>query len=149
MNHCYAWYSLGSSSNPKIILVKLGEIVLSLKVYIEILFVWFDSLCPINNLSVIKGWAFLGWTSTKLGLMCLAHGHKAVTPMRLKPAAPRSWVKHSTIEPMCYFIHGDVVWSKLLTDTRHQMDGWRLDILWSLKDCWWDVKNQIKQTKHD
>ena len=32
------------------------------------LFVWFDSLRPINNLSVIKGWIFLGWTSTKLGL---------------------------------------------------------------------------------
>ena len=35
------------------------------------LFVWFDSLCPINNLSVIKGQVFLGWTSTKLGLMFL------------------------------------------------------------------------------
>ena len=35
------------------------------------LFVWFDSLRPINNLSVIKGRIFLGWTSTKLGLMFL------------------------------------------------------------------------------
>ena len=35
------------------------------------LFVWFDSLRPINNLSVIKGWVFLGWISTKLGLMFL------------------------------------------------------------------------------
>ena len=26
--------------------------------------VWFGSLSPINNLSVIKGWIFLGWTST-------------------------------------------------------------------------------------
>ena len=34
-------------------------------------FVWFDSLRPINNLSVIKGRVFLGWTSTKLGLMFL------------------------------------------------------------------------------
>ena len=34
-------------------------------------FVWFDSLRPINNLSVIKGQVFLGWTSTKLGLMFL------------------------------------------------------------------------------
>ena len=32
-------------------------------------FVWFDSLRPSNNLSVIKGHVFLGWTSTKLGLM--------------------------------------------------------------------------------
>ena len=35
------------------------------------LFVWFDSLRPINNLSIIKGRVFLGWTSTKLGLMFL------------------------------------------------------------------------------
>ena len=34
-------------------------------------FVWFDSLRPINNLSVIKGRVFLAWTSTKLGLMFL------------------------------------------------------------------------------
>ena len=35
------------------------------------LFVWFDSLCPINNFSAIKEQVFLGWTSTKLGSMCL------------------------------------------------------------------------------
>ena len=31
------------------------------------LFVWYDSLRPINNLSVKQGWDFLVWTSTKLG----------------------------------------------------------------------------------
>ena len=62
--------------------------------------IWFDFLRPINNLSVIKGRVFLGWTVTKLGLMCLAQGHNAVTPVRLEPAAPRSWVKHSTTEPL-------------------------------------------------
>ena len=36
-----------------------------------VLFVWFDSLRPIYNLSVIKRRVFLGWTSTKLGLMFL------------------------------------------------------------------------------
>ena len=30
------------------------------------LFVWFDSLRPINNLSVKQGRVFLGWTSNKL-----------------------------------------------------------------------------------
>ena len=34
-------------------------------------FFLFDSIHPINNLSVIKGRVFLGWTSTKLGLMFL------------------------------------------------------------------------------
>ena len=64
------------------------------------LFVWFDSLSPINNLSVIKGQVFLGWTSTKLRLLCLAQGHNAVKPVRLKTAAPWSRVKHSTTEPL-------------------------------------------------
>ena len=35
------------------------------------LYYLFDSLRPINNLSVIKGRVFLGSTSTKLGLMFL------------------------------------------------------------------------------
>ena len=39
-----------------------------------VLFVWFDSLRAINNLSVKQGRVFLGWTSTKLGQMCLAQG---------------------------------------------------------------------------
>ena len=51
-----------------------------------------------QHLSVIKGQVFLGLTCTKLGLMCLGQGHNAVTPVRLKPAAPRSRVKHSTTE---------------------------------------------------
>ena len=58
------------------------------------------SLRPINNLSFILGRVFLGWTSIKLGLMCLAQGHNAVTPVRLESAAPRSRVKHSTTEPL-------------------------------------------------
>ena len=32
--------------------------------------------------------------------MCVAQGHDTVTPVRLKPAAPRSSVKHSTTEPL-------------------------------------------------
>ena len=35
------------------------------------------------------------WTSTKQGFMCFAQGHHAVTPAGLKPATPRSRVKHS------------------------------------------------------
>ena len=34
--------------------------------------------------------------------MCLAQGHKAVTPVRLEPAALRSPVRHSTTEPLRY-----------------------------------------------
>ena len=39
--------------------------------WVWFLFVWFDSLCPINNISAIKGRVFLGWTSSKLGLLFL------------------------------------------------------------------------------
>ena len=49
-------------------------------------FVWFDSLCPIKNLSVIKGQVFLGWTSTKLGFMFLL---KDITQWRQWGLNPR------------------------------------------------------------
>ena len=48
----------------------------------------------------MSGWVFLGWASTKLGLMRLAQGHNTVTLVRLEPVAPRSQVKHSTTEPL-------------------------------------------------
>ena len=39
--------------------------------------------------------------------MCLAKGHNTVTPVRLKPAALRSQVKHSTTElPIVLYIDG-------------------------------------------
>ena len=47
--------------------VSVHHFLFSFKGVCLILFVWFDSLRPINNLSVIKGRVFLGRTSTKLG----------------------------------------------------------------------------------
>ena len=47
----------------------------------------------------MSGWIFLGLTSTKQRIKCLAQGHNAVSLVRLKPATPRSRVKHSTTEP--------------------------------------------------
>ena len=41
------------------------------------LFVWFDSLRSINNLSVKQGRVFLGWTSSKCVFL---KDHNAVTP---------------------------------------------------------------------
>ena len=43
-------------------------------------------------------WVFLGWTSTKLGLMYLAQGHNAVTLVWLEPVALQTPVKQSTTE---------------------------------------------------
>ena len=48
----------------------------------------------------MSGWIFLGCTSTKQGLMCLAQGHNVVMPERLKSTTPQSQVKHSTTEPV-------------------------------------------------
>ena len=47
-------------------------------------YVWFDSLRPINNISVKQGRVFLGWTSTKLDKCVLLKDHNAVTPVRLE-----------------------------------------------------------------
>ena len=65
----------------------------------DILF-WYFFYVPDNSFSVISGRVFLGWTSTKHALMCLAQGLNPVTPVRLEPAAPRSRVKHYTTEPL-------------------------------------------------
>ena len=89
------WYNMHHDLlQKKLFWLHLGDVVYKSLIY----FVWFDSSRPINNLSVIKGRVFLGWTSTKLGLMCLAQRHNTVMPVRLEPAVPRSWVKHSTTE---------------------------------------------------
>ena len=45
---------------------------------------------PVNNLSVMSGQVFMGLTSTKQGLMCLAQGHNTVMLVMLEPAALRS-----------------------------------------------------------
>ena len=67
IQHAFSKLSLVNLISKDVILV------FYLSVY-PFLFVWFDSLRPINNLSFKQGRAFLGWTSTKLGLMCLAQG---------------------------------------------------------------------------
>ena len=48
-----------------------------------------------------RGRVFLGWTSTRQRIKCLAQGHNAVPPMRHEPRTPRSRVKPSTSEPPC------------------------------------------------
>ena len=61
-------------------------------------FFWFDSLRPSQHFLVMLGLVFLGRTSPKQGLMCLAQWHITVTPARLETAALQSRVKHSTTE---------------------------------------------------
>ena len=65
----------------------------------DCLFVWFVSLRPINNLSVIKGRVFLGWTSTKLGLMFLL---KNTTQWRRWGSNPRPFGLKSSTLPLSH-----------------------------------------------
>ena len=95
-------------------------------------FVWFDSLRPINNRSVIKGQVFLGWTSTKLGLMFLLKN--TVTPVRLEPTALRSRVKHSTTEPLRSHFHmvsSIVVSWQSYSHMESCIVSWQLSLSWS------------------
>ena len=64
------------------------------------LFVWFVSLRPLNNLSVMRDGS--SWVEPVLSYdkCVLLKDHNAVTPVRLEPAALRSRVKHSTTEPL-------------------------------------------------
>ena len=66
----------------------------------KVAFVWFDSLRPINNLSVIKGRVFLGWTSTKLGLMFLL---KDTTQWRRWGSNPRPFGLESSTLPLSHY----------------------------------------------
>ena len=53
-------------------------------------------LCvTVNIFSVMLGRVFLGQSSVKQRLNCLARGHNAVLPARLQPTIPSSQVKHS------------------------------------------------------
>ena len=63
-------------------------------------FVSFDSLRPLNNLSVMRDGS--SWVEPVLSLdkCVLLKDQNAVTPVRLEPAALRSRVKHSTTEPL-------------------------------------------------
>ena len=65
------------------------------------LFSWFDSLRSINNLSVIKGRVFLGWTNTKLGLMFLL---KDTTQWRRWGSNPRPFGLESSALPPIIFV---------------------------------------------
>ena len=63
------------------------------------LFVWFESLRPINNLSVKQGLVFLGWTSTKLGLLFLL---KDTTQWHLWGSNPRPLSLESSTLPLSH-----------------------------------------------
>ena len=61
----------------------------------------FDCLCPIRNISVIKGRVFLGWTSTKLGLMFLL---KDTTQWRRWGSNPRPLGLDSSTLPLSHCV---------------------------------------------
>ena len=122
------------------------------------LFVWFDSLSPINNLSVIKGRVFLSWTSTKLGLMSYAQGHNQwrrwkhqqsqdirktiksketsfLFPIKMPARLEGHTVSHYSYAPL---FQGPHFWTKML-ELNIRYDNLFIDILsvwWHLKKYW-------------
>ena len=52
--------------------------------------IWLILYVPVNNYSVMSGCAFLGWTSTKQRIKCLAQEHNTVPSVRLQPTTPQS-----------------------------------------------------------
>ena len=52
--------------------------------------------------------------------MCLAQAHNAVTPVRLKPVAPQSPVKHSTTEPLCSLMKNDTGEMSMREKAKHK-----------------------------
>ena len=56
---------------------------------------------PVNTFSVMSGWFFMGWSSSKQVLMCLGQTHNAVTQMGVYQGAPWYQVKHCTTKPLC------------------------------------------------
>ena len=101
--------------------------------------VWFDSLRPINNLSVIKGWVFLGWTSTELGLMFLL---KDTTQWRPWGSNPQPLGLESSTLPLSHCTPQDTLYqweSDKLTVIHHKRklrgqpfpSRWPLLLFWS------------------
>ena len=71
----------------------------------------------------MSGRVFLGWTSTKQGLMWLVQGHNTVRPVRLEPATPRSRVNNSTTEPLCS-LTSDWLRHTFLSTWIHNLNFW-------------------------
>ena len=92
---------------------------------------------PVNNLSVTSGRVFLGWTSTKLGLMCLAQEHNAVTPQDPCPFSLKSSLYHwATALPK------ELLVTDILIHLKMQRDIW-LDNVINLRQyiLWYTVAN--------
>ena len=73
------------------------------------LFVCFDSLRPINNLPVKQGRVFLGWTSTKLGKICLAQG-----PQRSDASEAR--IREPSVSSQALYHRATALLSSLVTN---------------------------------
>ena len=76
-------------------------------------FGWFGSLLPINNISVLKGPVFLGWTSTKLGLMFLL---KDTIQWRRWGSNPRPFCLESSTLPLSHWLHYCCDWQRATPD---------------------------------
>ena len=92
----YLWpLNVHNGQSHTVVSICMGKFIIIQSILFDLILYMY---VPVNNFSVMSGRVFLGWTSTKQGLMFLAQGHNAETLVRLKPTALRSPVKHSTTE---------------------------------------------------
>ena len=96
---------------------------------------------PINNFSLFSGRVSLVWASTKQRIKCLAQGHNAVPPVRLKPTTPPSLVKHSTTEPSPSSMQGKwghyiVKWGTVNVVKFRRLVAWQKVQTHSLETVW-------------
>ena len=63
----------------------------------------------VNNFSVMSGWVFLGWTSTKQRNKCFALGHIPMPPVSSNPQPLDLKVKHSTTK----LLHSYYIWASM------------------------------------
>ena len=92
---------------------------------------------PVNNLSVTSGRVFLIWTSTKLGLMCLAPEHNTVTPQDPCPFSLSQVLYHwATVLPK------ELLVTDILIHLKMQRDVWLDNVinLWQYI-LWYTVAN--------
>ena len=95
---------------------------------LKLLFVWFDSLCPMNNFSVKQGRVFLGWAQ---GPQSSDAGEARTHGLSVSSQALYHWATASS--------------QALYHWATAERSGSVVECLTQDRKVWWDVKNQIKQ----
>ena len=90
--------------------------------------IWFFYI-PVNNVLVMSGQVFLGWTSNKHWLMCHAQGHNAATPVRLEPTTlclELSTTTEPLRSPLCNSVRSSILINELRHEISNNLTFWQV-----------------------